>query len=293
MRCVLMRGNDVISDLNSKDPITTNTIKSKRDVNKLRASIAVGEQKEEKENYRPTIKTHDDVKLKVELRGRRKSPDVDKIAIEKDKQLEKNTPCIEVSLNTPTESEKPEAPLFSAMISRQYDEMPSLESTIVEKEEEPIVEETVEEVTVEPEEIVVEEEVATELEETAEEEVVIPEAKEGWSIGELIGDKIESFNENYKTNKIVSPIEGHYAKEEVVEEPVKEENLEVENTIVEEAVETIEEEIIETPVEETVTVEEEVVEEETEIPELIIHPRKEEVEDEEETGDSEDNINLY
>lgn len=304
MRCVLMRGDEVISELNSKAPIATNTIKSRREVNKLRATVSTEEVAEEKENYRPTIKTHDDVKLKVEVCGRRKSPNVDKIAIEKEEKLEKKTPSIEVSFGNikSTDQEEPVS-LFSAMVERQYREIPSLKSTIVEVKEEVIEEPTVEENVTE--EVVVEE--------STEEEVEIPEVKEGWSIGELIGDKMESFvgNENYKTDKIVSPIKGHYAKEEVEVESVEEENEEVENTVVEEVVETVSEEVIEEEtVEETVSeevVEEETTEEEVEIPELIIHPRKEESEDEsesdeeyesvdEDSEDSEesgDNINLY
>lgn len=88
MRCKLVRGNEVVSNLNSKAPISTNTIKSKRDFTSLRAHLGVT--KEEKKEYvKPEIKTRDDVQLTARLRGRRTSEDIDKVERMKEARAEK------------------------------------------------------------------------------------------------------------------------------------------------------------------------------------------------------------
>lgn len=96
MKCRLVRGDEVISELNSQEHISTNTIKSKRDFVNLKAKVATAEQKVE-ENYKPKIKRNDEVTLVARLRGRRTGKDVDKEVREKEENLARTAQTIPVS----------------------------------------------------------------------------------------------------------------------------------------------------------------------------------------------------
>jgi hypothetical protein len=95
MRCVLKRGDEIVSKLNSETPVATNTIKSKRDFVNLKAQIS--EKQEEKEEvFKPTVKTSDEVQLKARLRVPR--PTVNEEVKKKEEAEKVVTETIKVSL---------------------------------------------------------------------------------------------------------------------------------------------------------------------------------------------------
>lgn len=101
MKCVLKRGNEVVSELNSKKTFGTNTIKPRKEFNNLKCKISKSMNEEKKETYKTSIVTYDDVNLKVRLRGtpsdKNKAVDVD--AQRKEKITEKNTKKVSVSFD--------------------------------------------------------------------------------------------------------------------------------------------------------------------------------------------------
>lgn len=118
MKCVLKRGDEVVSKLNSEAPVATNTIKSKRDFVKLKAQITktVSEEKDSND-FKPTIKTHDDVQLRARLRGHRSSKDIDKEAREKEAIIERNSEKMLISFDSlPEEKPLPEVSDFSVIL---------------------------------------------------------------------------------------------------------------------------------------------------------------------------------
>lgn len=98
MRCVLKRGDQIVSKLNSEVPVSTNTIKSREEFNRLTAQVkpCVVEEKEEKFVHK--IKTHDDTQLKVRLRGKRTNKDIDAKARRLEYIEQMNTETIPVNM---------------------------------------------------------------------------------------------------------------------------------------------------------------------------------------------------
>lgn len=104
MRCRLVRGDEVVANLNSNALISTNTIKPRKEFTRLKAHL-VPKQEEKKEYAKPEIKMRDDVQLRARLRGNRTSEDIDKKAIEKEEMLKRNSETIPVSFGDYTPEE--------------------------------------------------------------------------------------------------------------------------------------------------------------------------------------------
>lgn len=136
MRCVLKRGDEVVSKLNSEGPVTTNTIKSKKDFVKLTAQLSVREDEKEEE-FKPNIKTSDEVQLRARLRGTPTSEDIDKKAREKEARLERSAEKIKVDFE-PVFSEKPADPVsdFSAKLSADTSEKTEI---VIDEVQEPVI----------------------------------------------------------------------------------------------------------------------------------------------------------
>ena len=119
MKCVLSRGDEVVSKLNSEAPVTTKTIKPRKEFSKLKAQIGVAKEEEKKEDTRPNIKTRDEVQLKVNLRGPKPKRDIDKEAREKEARIDAISEKIPVSFGSKSEdkSEKKSVSDFSAQLS--------------------------------------------------------------------------------------------------------------------------------------------------------------------------------
>ena len=119
MKCVLTRGDEVVSKLNSEAPVATNTIKPRKEFSRLKAHISVKTDEEEKVDYKPTIKTHDDVQLKANLRGPKPKRDIDKEAREKEARIDAISEKIPVSFESQPEEKSEEKPVsdFSAQLS--------------------------------------------------------------------------------------------------------------------------------------------------------------------------------
>ena len=102
MKCVLVRGNEVVSELNSKKTFGTNTIKSRKEFNNLKCRVSE-QQEEKKPEYRTNIPTHDEVTLKVRLRGTpsKDNKAIDKEAIRKKEIADRESKKITVSLDEP------------------------------------------------------------------------------------------------------------------------------------------------------------------------------------------------
>lgn len=101
MKCVLKRGNEVVSELNNKKPVSTNTIKPRKEFDTLKCRISQRPVEKKKEEYNTNIVDHDDVNLKVRLRGfpTNANKAVDREAIKKESIAEATTPKISVSFN--------------------------------------------------------------------------------------------------------------------------------------------------------------------------------------------------
>ena len=97
MKCRLVRGDEVISDLNNKNHVSTSTIKSKKDFVKLKAKLAEAPEEKKSENTRPQIKKRDEVQLRARLRGYRISKDIDKEFRDREERLARNSETIPVS----------------------------------------------------------------------------------------------------------------------------------------------------------------------------------------------------
>lgn len=93
VKCILKRGDEIVSTLNSEAPASTSTIKSKDDFLKYRARETKGKKSY---NRKPEIKTSDDVHVKVRIRGlhKRDIVDIDELAR---KEAEENTIKIPIS----------------------------------------------------------------------------------------------------------------------------------------------------------------------------------------------------
>ena len=140
MRCVLKRGDEVVSKLNSEEAVATNTIKSKRDFVNLKAQIS--ERAEEKEEViKPEIKTSDEVQLRARLRGTPTSKDIDAEAREQEAKVASISETIKVDLSsTPEVESKPEEVSgFSGRLSEETNKEFE-ESFIAKKESEPVKE---------------------------------------------------------------------------------------------------------------------------------------------------------
>ena len=290
MRCVLKRGDEVVSDLNSNSVVATNTIKSKKDFVKLKAQLSTDtvDESDEPAERKRTIKTSDEVNLTVRLRGNYPSKDIDKIARDKEALKDAATEKIKVDLDAVEEVVPAHVSNFDARISgieesivaTQNDKEYADDSDILINYEEneksdsaktysddtfvAIIKNDGEIWDYHKNEIIgytkdgvlsrLREEYDVEVEdiEAANEDIKVTDTSETKPI------KSSEFkgNENYKTTDIVSPIEGHFTKaEDKVEETEKVEPVE---------------------------------EDEREIPELIIHMREDEETASDEEYDGED-----
>lgn len=290
MKCVLKRGDQVVAKLNSEAPVSVDTIPPRKKFDKMKGNLTRKERDEKRRNYRPEVKTKDEVGLKVRLRGTPKSKNIDREAIRKDERLERNTPTIPVSFGKDEIIENVNLKdSFKSYIVK--DDEPK--STVVEREDEKDflskVDEIDKNILPEKKELIPHEEVGepdsnsyenketsnyddgsfraiikgneiwnldtnelifiigddneeyetentmaeTEDENTYNDEVIsdTPEEKKeeteevnntiaeentegtGFSIGDMLGDKLKDFtpNENYKTEKIVSEVPNHFA----------------------------------------------------------------------------------
>ena len=266
MKCVLKRGDEVVAELNSQSMTKTSTIKSKKEIVNLKATIGVKSDLVEEE-FKPTIKTNDEVTVKVSLRNNKTNNkskmSIDEIARLKEEKELKNTPSIQVSL---TEEEKPEVEEKLMKVD--------LGTGSVD------VEETVTEEVVE----------ASETEECPDPNPAFAEGNPWWETAKEVSDNaveeateedvkeqvVEETNENYTTSKITSPIEDQYKLQEGPKSMTNEETKNIE--------ETVEEEIKHA---ESVIAEQCESDEECSIPEVIIHPREEDSEEIEESAKQE------
>ena len=303
MRCVLKRGDEVVSKLNSEAPVTTNTIKSKRDFVNLKAQVS--EKKEEKEEtFKPTVKTSDDVQLKARLRGPRKNND-NEVEVKEEPAV-----TLKVDLNsTPdSEPEKPEVSNFAVRLSeetnKEYDEVfidknkqhrenlgkeitkiPTFTAYIRNGKEiwnadtDELIGYTIDSNEVEDADDEVEANTKSEVEEV-ETDYKVTSSQVPSDIKVTASEEFKG-NQNYRTADVVAPIDDYFSARVNKEEEKAEE----------------------------VIVNTEPVEEAKEIPELIIHPREDEYEtvyssedseydpeydgEESEEETSENNIDLY
>lgn len=234
MKCIIVQGNEVVNKLNSEAPIATNTIKPRMEYSKLMARLT-SEPVEQEAPVVVSLKTHDDVGLRCRVRGPRKDQDIDmKARIE---EAERSMGNIEVDLNSiPSQTstavidtnfkaevvETVNEVITAEQVSESIkiiDECDNKPATII---EEPVAElaqelEKLDGVTpVEVEEVI---EYVKEHEEESSKPIVIEnpepeeESRSGYSIGELLGDKLQNIvvNENYKTDNITSPIDSHFS----------------------------------------------------------------------------------
>ena len=105
MKCVLKRGDQVVSTLNSEEPVATNVIPSRQQYDRLRGHLQKRRNTTERENYKPGFNNHDDVRLQARLKGRKKSKDIDEIARDKEQKLRENTKSIPVSFDNQRKSD--------------------------------------------------------------------------------------------------------------------------------------------------------------------------------------------
>lgn len=99
MKCVLKRGNEIINKLNSEEPASSNTIKPKNQFDRMKGRINKNPSNNgnDKRNYRPNIKSHDDIHLKAKLVGDSREKNIDKIARDKEKKSYEGVKNIPVS----------------------------------------------------------------------------------------------------------------------------------------------------------------------------------------------------
>lgn len=127
MRCVLKRGDEVVAKLNSQEPVSTNTIKPKKEFHNLKAKLSQREEEVKKEYVKPEIKTRDDVQLRARLRGNRRNKDIDKEAIIKEEKLDRVSEKITVSFENVTPPEEPvkeETPTLKVSLSDRVEVTP-------------------------------------------------------------------------------------------------------------------------------------------------------------------------
>lgn len=293
MKCVLKRGDEVVAKLNSEEPVSVDTIPPRKKFDKMKGKLTRKERDDKRRNYRPEVKTKDEVGLKVRLRGTPKSKNIDKEAIREDVKLESNTPKIPVSFGGDDVIENVDLSSLSCTIRHTeikeenekdfLSKVDEMNKDILLEKKEPIHHEEVGE----PDDKVSNEtptsryddgsfraiikgneiwnldtnelifiigddneeyesedtNVETEDENTYNDEAVsaIPEDEKeemeevnnetpeekvegtGFSIGDILGDKLKDFipNENYKTEKIISEVPNHFATntKQVEEEP--------------------------------------------------------------------------
>ena len=101
MKCVLKRGDEVVAKLNSEASVSVDTIPPRKKFDKMKGNLTRKERDEKRRNYKPEVKTKDEVGLKVRLKGTPKSKNIDKEALKKDARLERNTPKISVDFSSP------------------------------------------------------------------------------------------------------------------------------------------------------------------------------------------------
>lgn len=306
MRCVLKRGDEIVSLLNSEDHVSTNTIRDKKDFVNLKCRISERKEEEKEEEYRPTIKTSDEVHLKARLRRMPSGKDIDEEARRKEAIIESRSEKIKVSLNetiTPVvETEEEESNISVRLSSNNNSEESTKETSNL------VVETSVDNITEEPQD---EKEVVEDASENKSDSVTIING-EIWMNDTLIGytlekveneyEKIEyddnvdysiddksveglqivhsvsndevelgfkneiiennstdfTRNKNYKTKDVVSPIENHFSNADAnkAEEKIKEKEEE--------------------PMKEVEVNRDNLNNGNREIPEVIIHRRKEE-----------------
>ena len=98
MKCVLRRGDEIVSKLNSEDHVATNTIRPRKDFSRLKATVVRPTPTEDKKDiYRPNARTRDEVQLQAVVKGNRRSEDIDAKARKQQEIIDKNTPKIPVS----------------------------------------------------------------------------------------------------------------------------------------------------------------------------------------------------
>lgn len=287
MKCVLKRGDEVVSKLNSEESVSVDAIPSRKKFDKMKGKLTRKERDEKRRNYKPEVKTKDEVGLKVRLRGTPKSKNIDKEAIRQDAKLENNTPKIPVSFGNDEiiENVNLKDSLKSYIVKDdgrkanvvEIDDKSNLSSKVSEMYKNNLPEEKEfirhgevgepnsnvsnetpryddgsfraiikgneiwnldtnelifiigddnEEYETEDENTYNDEDVSDIPEEVEEANNEIPEEKvegTGFSIGDILGDKLKDFipNENYKTEKIISEVPNHFATntKQVEEEP--------------------------------------------------------------------------
>lgn len=99
MKCVLKRGDEVVAKLNSEESVSVDTIPPRKKFDKMKGNLTRKGHDDNRKYHKPEIKTKDEVGLKVRLKGRPKSKNIDREAIRKDEKLERNTPIIPVSFD--------------------------------------------------------------------------------------------------------------------------------------------------------------------------------------------------
>lgn len=281
MKCVLKRGDEVVAKLNSEEPVSVDTIPPRKKFDKMKGKLTRKERNEKRKNYRPEVKTKDEVGLKVRLRGTPKSKNIDKEAIREDAKLESNTPKIPVSFGGDDVIENVDLSSLSCTIRHTevkeenekdfLSKVDDMDKNILPEKKEPIHHEEVGEPDpnvsnetltsryddesfraiikgneiwnldtnelifiigddneeYESEDTNVEtgdkntynDETVSDIPEEKKEEEVNNETPDeevegtGFSIGDMLGDKLKDFtpNENYKTEKIISEVPNHFA----------------------------------------------------------------------------------
>lgn len=249
MKCVLKRGDEVVDLLNSQDMVKTSTIKPRKEISNLKVTVGV-KPDESEEDYKPTIKTNDEVTIKVSLRNDKRNSNkknIDEIARLKEEKALKNTECVKVSL-VQSEQPKVEEKVMKVDLGTGSVDVETTQEIVGEFKPEPNKTFVVGNSLKNDEEVESDNIVETDKEEVIEETETDVEEQLTQNTVE------EETNENYTTSKITSPIEDQYKLQKNPKEEVVEEESEVE---------------------------------EQSVPELIIHPREEESNDEvEESVDS-------
>lgn len=107
MKCRLVRGDVVVSELNSNQKhIGTNTIRSKKDFVSLKAKMNETREEVKEKPYKPQIHKSDEVTLTARLKGHRKGKDVDAEVRRKEERVAQNTTSIPVSFGEPAKFEE-------------------------------------------------------------------------------------------------------------------------------------------------------------------------------------------
>lgn len=116
MKCVLKRGDQIVSKLNSEEQVSTNVIPTRQQYDRLKGQVKRNQNYNGKNNnsnnggkYKPGLNNKDDVSFQARLNGKRRSKDIDKIAREKEQRDLENTRKIPVTFDN-NSSKKEEQP---------------------------------------------------------------------------------------------------------------------------------------------------------------------------------------